>query len=357
VPGPAPHDEAIVMTVLGPIRADHLGVTHTHEHVFVDLTCYWQRPAEATLQPVACGPVELRHLDQLRRNPWLNRDNLLLDDFDLAVEEVQEFARRGGNTLVDLSLRDIGRDVVALQGVSRLTGVHILAACGHYIARAHPPGLAEEAETSIAERMIRELSEGIDGTGVRAGIIGEIGTSDPVDPTEAKVLRAAARAQRETGIAITLHLTPPGQTGYTVLDILEGAGADPSRVVMGHLDPTIDDTLEYHMALARRGCFIQYDTCGLLADGQSYGAAGPCTFPSDRTRARAIRKLFDAGYGDQILIAHDICRKFDLLHYGGCGYGHILRTFVHYLREVGLGEHELRQLLVDNPRRMLVPQH
>jgi phosphotriesterase-related protein len=343
------------MTVLGTIPADDLGITVTHEHIFVDLTCWLQPPKEATRQALVAAPVEMRHLDELRRDPRISRDNLLLDDFDVAVEEVNEFVRLGGGTIVDVSLADIGRDPLALQAVSRATGVKVVAGCGHYVYLSHPRSLADEPEESIAERLTVELTEGIGTTGIRAGIIGEIGTSDPLHPDEEKVLRAAARAQKATGVAVTIHLQPPNHTGHEILTILEEAGADPARVVMGHLDPTIDDTLEYHRSLADRGCFIEYDTCGFYVDWPGLGAGGGFTWPSDRARAAAIASLFDAGYGRQVLIAQDICKKIDLVRYGGPGYGHIPRTFSRYLRDAGLGEVELEQILVHNPRRMLVP--
>jgi phosphotriesterase-related protein len=112
--------------------------------------------------------------------------------------------------------------------------------------------------------------------------------------------------------------------------------------------------LDYHRSLATRGCFIEYDTCG----AEVFAPASPVTPPFwtalDLTRARAIARLFEEGYGDRLLVSHDVFTKSQLLRYGGFGYGHILRDFQHRLREVGLGDAEVRQLIVDNPRRWLV---
>ena len=195
---------------------------------------------------------------------------------------------------------------------------------------------------------------GIDDTGVRAGIIGEIGTSDPLHPREEKVLRAAALAQAHTGAAITLHLTPPTRNAHATLDILEEAGADLGRVVVGHLDESIDETLDYHRSIADRGCYLEYDDCGYemyfprLANGAPH-----FWLPSDRDRARAVVRLCEAGYADRILLSHDVCNKTYLLAYGGFGYGHILRNLVTNIRDFGASEQDIDTILRANPQRML----
>jgi phosphotriesterase-related protein len=213
---------------------------------------------------------------------------------------------------------------------------------------------------SVAEQLVRELTEGIGDTGVRPGIIGEIGTSDPIHPQEAKMLRAAALAQRRTGTAITVHCNLGTRTGKEALQVLDAAGADISRVVLGHvdfalghLDTSFEGAVSYHKELALSGCFIEYDTVG--ADGyfRGTGKERPFWAPSDRQRAEAIAGLLDAGLIKQVLISHDVCLKHYLLHYGGFGYGHILREFTQNLKDAGVGEAEIHQLLVENPGRML----
>ncbi len=355
-------DQQQVVTVLGPVSADELGLTLTHEHLFIDLICYWRPPTEATLLAYADAPVEMGNLGQIRRNPLLNRDNLRLTDLDLAIQEVMEFRKLGGATIVDVTPADIGRDPLALQIVSRITGLNIVAGCGHYVHVAHPSALGDESAEAIAERLVKELTEGIGDTGVRPGIIGEIGTSDPLHPNEEKILRAAARAQQVTGVAITVHLHPSSRKAHEILDILESEGADLSRVVMGHLDVALGhldiefaEAIDYHRSLAERGCYIEFDTCGvdMYVQKSKYHRAFAC--PSDRERAKAIARLADAGFLPQILLSQDVCFKHSLVRYGGFGYGHILRNFVQSLRDFSLGDREIHQLLVENPRRMLVP--
>ncbi len=350
-----------VMTVLGPLVPGQLGITLPHEHVLCDITCLCPPPQSESRREFLERPVEMRILGLIRRDPLFNRDNCLLDDVDLASQEILEFKKLGGGTIVDLTSEEVvGRDPVALQAVARATGVNIICGCGHYLHFVHSPAVAQESMEAIAEQLISELMEGIADTGVRPGIIGEIGTGDPVHPQESKMLRAAARAQRETGAAISVHCNLGTRTGAVVLDLLAAAGADLSRVVLGHvdfalghLDTSFEGAVSYHKQLASSGCFIEYDTVG--ADGyfRGTGAERPFWAPSDRQRAEAIACLFDAGFGDRVLISHDICLKQYLLHYGGFGYGHIVREFRHNLLDAGLGEADIYRLLVENPARML----
>ncbi len=349
------------MTVLGPLAPEQLGVTLPHEHVLCDITCLCPPPQDENRREFLERPVEMGILGLIRRDPLFNRDNCLLDDVDLAVQEIREFKKLGGATIVDLTSEEVvGRDPVALQAVARATGVNIVCGCGHYLHFVHPLAAAEETMEAIAEQLVVELDEGIGSTGVRPGIIGEIGTSDPIHPQEVKMLGAAARAQQKTGAAITVHCNLGTRTGAQVLRLLDEAGADLSRVVLGHvdfalghLDVSFEGAVSYHKQLASSGCFIEYDTVG--ADGyfRGTGAERPFWAPSDRQRAEAIARLLDAGLSDQVLISHDICLKHYLLHYGGFGYGHILREFRHNLMDAGLGEADIHRLLVENPARML----
>jgi phosphotriesterase-related protein len=355
--------DSTVMTVLGPVPATELGVVLPHEHLLIDTTAgYWQPPADATQRAIAESPVDITKLGLLRRNLFALRDNLVLSDVDLAVSEAAEFGRLGGGTVVDVTLPDIGRDPIALQTIARRTGLRIVMGCGHYVHLAHPPSLDEERLEAIAERLIEELTEGVGDTGVRPGIIGEIGTWHPLHPTEEKVLRAAARAQRETGVALSVHLHVAAREGERILSILEQEGLDPSRIVLGHLDiafghldTDFEEVLAYHRSLAARGCYVEYDSCGTEVYAPGGGDVPPFWTALDLTRARAIARLFEEGFGDRILISHDVFTKTQLIRYGGFGYGHILRDFQHRLREVGLDDQGVRQLLEENPRRLLTP--
>jgi phosphotriesterase-related protein len=351
---------ATAMTVLGPVPASELGVTLLHEHLLADWTAYWEPPKEAGARHVAESRVAIENLGLLRRNAFLIRDNLLLTDARLAEQEVLEFKRLGGTTIVDVTLPEVGRDVERLQAIARATGLNIVAGCGHYVHASHPPGLASESIDEIADRLVNELTEGIADTGVRPGIIGEIGTWDPLHPTEEKVLRAAARAQQATGVAVTVHLHVSARKGHDILGILEEEGADLSRVVLdhvdiafGHLDTDFGEVVEYHASLARRGCFLEYDTCGVEMYVPGLDGGPSFWLPSDLTRARGVAALVEQGFEKQLILSHDVWLKTNLVAFGGFGYGHILRSFTRNLREVGLSQQVLDQLLIDNPRAVL----
>jgi len=336
-----------------------------HEHVLIDMSCWWRQPPEIRERALAESAVEMKKLGTLRRNPLFLRDNMILNDLDLAIEELMEFRKLGGGTVVDVTLPDIGRDPRALQVASRMTGLHIIAGCGHYVYLAHPAELEEESVDSVADRFVRELTEGIGATGVRPGIIGEIGTSEPLHPREEKVLRAAARAHKATGVPITLHPPLPVRKGEHIVGILKSEGVNPERIVMGHLDFPLghvdigfSEAIEYLESVAELGCYLEFDCCGgeLYQPELGQDEVLPFWMPSDRVRAEAIARLCQAGYGDRILLSQDICKKMDLVHYGGFGYGHVLRNFAQSLLDFGLEEKEINRFLIENPQRMLIPQ-
>jgi phosphotriesterase-related protein len=348
------------MTVAGPVSADSLGVVLPHEHLISDLSDYYVAPDDPVLREIGNGPVTMERLHILRRNLFAIRDNMVLDDVDLAVAEAQLFRDLGGATIVDTTPPDGHRDPGALAEISRRTGLHVVMGCGHYVHTMHPTSLAAETQASVTRRLLDEIQNGIGDSGLRPGIIGELGTWDPLHPDEEKVLRAAAEAQAATGLAITVHVHVTARAGNDVLDVLEDAGADLSRVIMGHLDIPFGhldsdeaSVLDYHRSLADRGCVIEFDTVGT----ENYEPASPVT-PAfwtalDLTRARAVRTLVDEGYGDRLLLSHDVFTKFQLVAFGGMGYGHILRDFQHRLREVGVAAADIERILVHNPRRAL----
>ena len=354
-----------VYGVDGPVRPEDLGRTLTHEHVFIDLRNLWTRPKEVVEQAAAHVPLTIEVIGNLRRDVLGNLDNLVLDDVPTAVAELVAFRGAGGDTLVDMSVPDIGRDVMALREASRLSGVTIIAGCGHYLQVTHPATLAEESVDSIAERLVAELENGVGSTGIRPGVIGEIGTSAPIHPDEEKVLRATARAHVATGAPIAVHLSPPPKKswwqGHQVLDILEQEGVSPERVLLSHLDnalgigTAIDRAIGYQAELGERGCFIGYDGCGKEHYFPSRpGSVFPSFWvPSDQIRAHGIARLLEAGFGDKILLSQDVGIKIELERFGGFGYSHIMKTFSMYLTDLGLEPNTVERMLRDNTRSFL----
>jgi phosphotriesterase-related protein len=240
----------MVQTVLGAVPPEDLGVTLPHEHLFVQVKG-WDFPARDEIEArLAHAPVSLDILHWVHRRALSNLDNCRIDDYDTVCDEVRDFKVAGGGTIVDLTLRDIGRTPSLAQRVSQQTGVHVVAGCGYYVDASHPPELKTMSVAAIAEALEAELIHGINGTGIRPGVIGEIGTGDPITASERKVLEAAALAHQRTGAPISVHLFPAGGTAVQVLDILQGAGVAPSAVVLCHLDGQDPIQIDVHTELA-----------------------------------------------------------------------------------------------------------
>ena len=349
-----------VMTVLGPIEPGALGTTITHEHLFIDLSCYLRPPQPNDDPGTFFEPVNIKNLHSLHRDPYGNRDNCILDDVELAVREAEIFKSLGGRTIVDVTLVDIGRNVQSLAEVSIRTGLNIIAGCGHYIRSAYPPGIAQMSEQQLTDELVREIRDGIDETGIRPGVIGEIGTGHPIDPLEHKMLRAAAQAQCETGLTISIHVHAPGRRGHEVLDTLISAGARPDKIILGHIDASLahldidfPQAVDYIESLAARGCYIEFDLCGNSYYFMTKEASW--WLPSDRERAKALAQLCRSGYGDQMLLSHDVGHKHYLREFGGWGYGHVLDGFRHHMMEAGLSPSVISDFLITNPARALQP--
>jgi phosphotriesterase-related protein len=348
-----------VMTVLGPIDGDQLGVTLMHEHLLIDVSYKFQAPAEVTLRALAEQPITLANLGYLRRNIGAVRANFRLDDVDTAAAEALAFKREGGSTIVDVSPVGIGRDPHALRAIAAQSGVNVVTCTGYYLARSHPAAVAGASVQALAEHMIAEIRDGIGHSGIRPGIIGEIGlgepmyvaghTGDEMHPDEQKVLRAAGRAQVATGLPLTLHIYNyrPNRLAHLALDVLETEGVALDRVVVGHLDVRID--VEYAASVAARGAYAEFDTFGI----EAYLDSSLSEYPRDTERVAALVELVQRGYLERLLVSHDVCTKMQLVAYGGWGYGHLSRHIEPRLSKAGLSAAQITTIRVLNPRRLL----
>lgn len=336
-----------VMTVRGPVDSRQLGITLAHEHVLLDLSCLWQAPSDPSRKFLIDAAITLENRSYLSSDPYHNRTNMMLDDIDVAVDELVRFKKLGGGTIIDLSTQTIGSYPTELVVVSRKTGLNIVAGTGFYVQKAHPDWVHNATQEQIADHLLCELTQGINGTSVRAGIIGELGTSNPIHRDEEKVLCAAAEAHHLTGVAINVHLPIFARQGHAVLDILARESVDLSYVALSHVDESGD--LKYQKELASRGCFIELDCFG----SECYFDEDGHREPSDAERIEHLFKLVEAGYEKQILLSQDVCTKMQLRKYGGNGYDHILRTIVPRLKRHGLNAQALDSLLILNPARLL----
>ena len=296
-------------TVRGAIAPEALGCTLMHEHVL----CDFYRVTG-------------------------NLDHILNDE-DLAVEELLAYRDAGGDALVEVTTRDLGRDAEGLRRISERTDLHIVMATGWYRQPYYPPEVDRASVDRLAELMIRELTEGVGDTGIRAGIIGEIGASlDHVTAQEERVLRAAARAQRATGAPLTTHASMY-PVGLVQLEILKEEHVDCSRVIIGHCDTYLHP--DYHLAILRAGAWVQFDTVGrrhMNPDGR---------------RADAFAALVRAGWTRQLLLSSDRCYRSDLHAFGGAGYDVVVTEFREMVQSRGVSEAEWEAIMVENPRRIL----
>ena len=346
---PSGRNRGLVHTVLGPVHPAELGSTTTHEHLYVDFS-FMYRPAQDSPSPeLADAPITLENLGWIRRNYYSNRSNLKLMDLDTTIKEVRKYSEVGGGAIVDATTTGIGRNPNALAQISRESDVHIIMGAGFYVEAAHPKDMDERTMEDLAREIIGDIDEGVEGSGVRAGIIGEIGCTWPLAPNERKSLSAAAIAQRETGAAITIHPGRHPDAPLEILELLANGGADLSRVIMGHLDRTVFD-FQALQSIAASGCFLEWD---LFGNEGSYYPLAEIDMPSDAQRLDFIKRIADAGYSDRIVIGQDIFTKHRLLKYGGHGYGHILENIVPKMRREGFSEDAIRAITVDNPARIL----
>jgi phosphotriesterase-related protein len=342
-------DEGRVVTVRGPIAPDEIGVCVTHEHIFFDWRgAYWTEPENAEEKAVAHGPILLSNRGLLQRNPFLIRENFCQDSVLDAAAEVAEFKASGGATIVEATPIGQGRDARGLRRVSELTGVNIVANTGFYIEAGHPTYVEDSSIDELAAILVGEISEGIDGSGIRAGFMGDVGTTKTVSRNEEKCLRAVARAHRQTGVGIGIHVDPSDRQAMIVVGILHDEGVRPQRMVMQHMDEQPDH--DYHMEVAETGVYIEFDTWG---SEFYYGPPYSVPEPRDIQRAECVKYLIDHGHLDQLLLAQDVWLRQLMKKYGGEGYESLFRYGIPRLREVGVTDEQIRVMLEDNPRRLL----
>ena len=336
-----------IMTVDGPIASADLGHTLMHEHLQNDCSCWWNAPAEPERQYLAEALVSIEILSELRQDPFVNKHNIRLDDLDLAIAEVTQFARAGGRSIVDPTCRGIGRDPLKLRRIAAETGVQIVMGAGYYLASSMPAAVAGLSADDIADEIVAEALTGVDGTDAKIGLIGEIGVSSDFTAEEERSLRGAARAQVRTGLPLMVHLPGWFRLAHRVLDIVEAEGADLRHTVLCHMNPSHMDPV-YQATLAARGAFIEFDMIGM----DYFYADQGVQCPSDDEVARAIIGLVDHGYLDRLLLSQDVFLKMMLTRYGGNGYAFVTKHFLPRLLRHGIDPAALDVLMVTNPRRV-----
>ena len=339
-----------IQTVLGPIPPEQLGVTMTHEHLLIEVSAFRVQPESASAKGFFDESVSLETLGRIRHYAARNADNSRLSDVSTIIDEVMLYKQHGGDSIVDATSIGMSRDPMGLFRVSRATGVNIIMGASYYVAAAHPSGMDQLTEDDIVEQIVRDVMEGVNGTVIKSGVIGEIGCTSPLEDNERKVLRASARAQRITGAPLLIHPGRDETAPLQNMEVLTEAGADLSRTIMGHLDRTVflRSTLTQ---IAQTGCYLEWD---LFGQENSYYALNPnIDMPSDAKRMDDIAWISSEGYGDRILVSHDLGVKHRLEKYGGHGYYYILGHIIPRMRTRGFSSEAIDKILVDNPRNAL----
>ncbi len=306
-----------VRTVLGDVPRSELAFTLPHEHTRIGL---WEIP-----------------------NRWDYWE--LTDDPSIIEPELRRYRELGGTTLVDLTLPGVGRDPARLARMAEATDLAIVMGAGWYRTAYYPPEARIDRRTvdDLADELVREVEVGVGDSRVRAGIIGEIGTDKPwLSALEERVHRAAARAARRTGLAITTHGVQSA-VGLAQLGVFEEEGVDPGRVVIGHADSY--PRLEHHLEICRRGANLEFDFLGM--------AFTPLERHGEPRIIRLLGELLAAGFGDRILLSQDVCHDSQLSAFGGHGYTYLQETFLPRLRDAGIDAPMIDRLTIENPLRIL----
>jgi len=300
------------MTVRGPLAPREAGFVLSHEHLICDL---W---------------------------PIIHSYDGILDDENLAITEVMKYQQAGGKTIVEVSSVGLGRSPKGLRRISEHTGIHVVMGSGWYREEVYPQYIHEMSTNELAGKIVEDLTVGADGTDIRAGLIGEIGTERyHITPAQERVFRAAARAQKKTGVSIWTHTTNFGELALEQIALLQEEGVPSHRIVISHLGDRFGAT--HFQAIADKGVYLGIDNIGYIGAG----------YPDDEVRARNIVELIAGGHEDQLLLSLDVCMKQHLHSYGGKGYDHLQRKFLPLLVKAGVGPERLTKMTVTNPARAL----
>lgn len=312
----------MVETVTGPVAASELGFTLSHEHVIVGF------PGIKQTYP------ELMDWDGIESG---------------GIAKLSEAHAEGLQSIMDATPFELGRDVLMLKRISEGSGVNIIASTGTYVDI--PRLIWFTHPDRMAAVYIREITEGIEDTGIKAGMIKVADNNFELSNAEEMVLRAASRASNETGIPITTHTQPQNRVGEPQWRIFAEEGVDPARVCIGHSSDSTE--FDYLEGLAREGVFLGMDELPGHQLNEPW-----------REKCDMIKRLIDAGFTGQLMLSHDwSVKKHPDDSWGASEEKHALvnpddyafigRNVLPYLREQGVDEEAIRLMTVDNPRRFL----
>lgn len=340
-----------IQTVLGPIEPEQLGITMTHEHLLLDYSHAFgsMEPKDPDRKKTFNAPLNMETLSRIYYAGHWNRENFILDDEQLAIEEALHFKQHSGSTIVDVTSIGFKRNPEGLRRIAEATGLNVIMGSSFYVDPCLPDFVRTMTEDEITDHIVRDFTEGADNTDVFPGLIGEVGMSMPRTDLENRILRASVRAQRITGALLMIHPGRHPDEPLKIVEMIDKLGADLVRTVICHIDRTIFDRPRLK-DLASTGVTLEYDLFG--HEHTQYLYSDDVDQPNDIERLRYLRYLMDEGFANQIVISQDVDNKIYLRKYGGCGYAHIVENIVPRALRRGFTQQEIDQILVDNPRRL-----
>lgn len=284
------------------------GITYAHEHITIDLS----------------GPKK--------------DDDCKLDNMEETIKELKQLKSKGVCNIIDVTNRGMGRNVEYLTKVSEETGINILSSTGYYKSPFFPDEVFKLSIKELAHIMLMEIREGIDNTGIKADIIGEIGTSkDYITPEEDKVFRAASIVHVETGRPIVTHTTL-GNLGMEQIKLFKEYGVNLDKVVISHVD--LSGNLDYILRLIDKGVNVAFDTIGKI------------NYQPEQVRVNLLKELTKRGLSEKIVLSVDITRKSHLKYLNGLGYLYLLQEFVPLLKMEGISDVHINNMIKNNAPRI-----
>lgn len=297
----------MITTVKGKVK--RLGKTYIHEHIKLDLSGH-------------------------KKDPDTN-----YNDTNEVMLELKELRKKGIDSLVEVTNRGMGRDVLIMVELAERTGLNIIASTGFYKEPFLPQYFYQLSDKELTNMLIKDIEEGMDETHIKAHVLGEVGTShNRITDTERRLFYIIGNVHLNTGRPIFTHTTL-GTMALEQIQILEERNVDLEKVLIGHMD--LNYNMEYHLRVADKGCYLGFDTIGKI------------NYQPDENRIQLIKELVARGHENQIVLSLDLTRKSHLKKYEGIGYSYIVDKFIPLLIESGIKEETISKFLVDNPNRLL----
>lgn len=265
-------------------------------------------------------------------------DDTNLNCKEATIKEFSELYDYGVRNIVDVTNMGMGRDPEYVREVAEKSGINIIQSTGFYKEPFLPDFVYDMDIDELADLIAKEIEEGIEDTGIKAQVIGEIGTSkDKIEAMEEKIFMASIKAHKKTGAIISTH-TSLGTMALDQADMFIKEGVDPAKVVIGHQD--LCGNLDQIKKLINLGFYISFDTIGK----NNY-------FP-DVTRAEYLLDLQENNMLDRIFFSMDITRKSNLKYKGGIGYTYLFTDFIPLIKKAGISQESIDKILIYNPRRI-----